>query len=69
MGVVLIVGVLLFFVGLVMSHVVVAVTRGSIKRGEPMKKSHRMMMWGSVAIVVIGFILAAVGFIFRGEAT
>ena len=56
-------GIVVFFVGLVMSHIVVAVTRTGVRKKEPMKVKHRVMMWTAVGLVVVGLGAAATGYL------
>lgn len=56
-------GIIIFLIGLVMSHIVVAITRSAARAKEPMKRAHRILMWCSVGFVVLGFLVAAASYI------
>ena len=56
------VGLALFGAGLVLSHWVLFATRRPAHRGQPMKRSHTVLMWGSVALAVLGLALSSAGF-------
>ncbi len=56
-------GATLFVIGLIGSHIVTFATRGPKRSSKPMKRSLRVMMWGSVGAVILGFLLCGISFI------
>lgn len=67
MGFLLPVGVGLFVIGLVIVHVVFGLTRGSVRKEQPIPRRLRISMWVAVGLAVLGFAAAAVGFVFGGQ--
>jgi len=55
--------VVIFVVGLVLSHVVLGLTRSTARADRSMRRSHRLMMWFAVGLVALGLGLGAVGFL------
>lgn len=57
-------GIIFFFTGLVLSHIVLGMTRGLAKKKQKLKKIHTILMWSSVGLVIIGLGLGAIGYFF-----
>ncbi len=55
-------GVVLFVGGLVLSHVVLGLTRSAARKRQGMARWHRVLMWLAVALVGLGVALGAVGY-------
>jgi amino acid transporter len=66
---VLVVGVGLFVIGLVMSHIVVAITRGVVRAKKPLKRTHRVLMWSSLGLVGVGLVLAVTSWLLINGST
>lgn len=62
MDVVLWSGVGLFALGLVLSHVVVAMTRKPVREGQGLSRRHRVLMWCSLGLVATGVVVGAIGY-------
>ncbi len=61
------VGIVLFLVGLVLAHIVVGLTRSSVRKEGTIGTRDRILMWTSVGLVVLGIVLSGVGYWFGGQ--
>jgi hypothetical protein len=56
----------LFVVGLAASHVVVGLTRAPVRAGKPIPRRLTVLMWSSLAAVLVGLGAAVAGYLLLG---
>jgi len=64
MGILLPTGVTLFVVGLLLSHLVLGLTRKRVQKDQKLTLSHKVLMWGAVGLVVVGLVCGVIGALF-----
>lgn len=61
------IGFAFFIAGLVLAHIVVGITRRSVRKDGEISSKHRKLMWVSIILALLGIISAGVGLVFADQ--